>query len=77
MENVPCEVFMNETKTEITLIQEKYPNLQTQESVVLEDATKIIKLQLEKLNIKGRNEHATIECIMLGFSCMNDNKINK
>jgi hypothetical protein len=23
MENVPCEVFMNETKTEITLIQEK------------------------------------------------------
>jgi hypothetical protein len=49
MENVPCEVFMKETKTKINLMEEKDPTLQTQESVVLEEATKIIKLQLEKL----------------------------
>ncbi len=30
-------------------MEEKDPSLQTQESVILEDATKIIKLQLEKL----------------------------
>jgi hypothetical protein len=49
MENVPCEVFMNETKIEINLMEEKDPNLQTQEIFILEDVAKIIKLQLKKL----------------------------
>ncbi len=49
MENVPCEVFMNEEKIETNLMEEENPNLQTQENVLLEDEIEITKLQLEKL----------------------------
>ncbi len=49
MENVPCEVFMNEEKIETNLMEEENPNLQTQENVLLEDEIEITKLQLQKL----------------------------
>ncbi len=47
--NIPCEVFMNEAKTETNLMEEENLSLQTQKNVVQEDETKISKLQLEKL----------------------------
>jgi hypothetical protein len=47
MENVPCEVFMNETKIET--------NLMNKENVVIEDEIEIKKLQLEKLMNQRKN----------------------
>jgi hypothetical protein len=49
MENVLCEIFVNEIEIETNIMEETNPNLQTQESVVLEDEIEITKLQLEKL----------------------------
>jgi hypothetical protein len=49
MESVSCEIFMNEIEIETNVMEEANPNLQTQESVVLEDEIEITKLQLEKL----------------------------
>jgi hypothetical protein len=49
MENVPYEIFMNETKIETNLMNKENLDLQTQENVVIEDEIKIKKLQLEKL----------------------------
>jgi len=48
MENVPCEVFMNEEKIETNVMEKENSNLQTQENVVLEDEIEIKKLQSEK-----------------------------
>jgi hypothetical protein len=45
MENVPCEVFMNEEKFETNVMEKENPNLQTQDNVVLEDEIEITKLQ--------------------------------
>jgi hypothetical protein len=55
MENVPCEVFMNETKIETNLMNKENPDLQTQENVVIEDEIEIKKLQLEKLMNQRKN----------------------
>ncbi len=41
MENIPCEVFMNEEKFETNLMEEENPSLQTQKCVVPKDETKI------------------------------------
>jgi hypothetical protein len=50
MENIPCEVFMNEAQIETNLMEEENPSLQTQKCVVPKDETKISELQLQKVN---------------------------
>ncbi len=55
MENLPCEIFMNETKFETNLMDEENPDIQTQENVVIEDEIDIKKLQLEKLMNQRKN----------------------
>ncbi len=63
MEYIPCEIFMNKTKIETNLMNKKNLNLQTQESVVVENEIEIKKLQLKKLmnqrkNWRGHNKNA-------------------
>ncbi len=63
MEDVSREIFMNEVEIETNLMGKKNLNLQTQESVVLEDGIEITKLQLKKLmnqrkNWRGHNKNA-------------------
>ncbi len=68
-------IFMNETKTKTNVMEEKNPNLQTQEIVVWQDEIEITKLQSEKLmnqrkKWKGHNKNA----LCWSFYCVNDNK---
>jgi hypothetical protein len=75
VENILCEVFMNEAKTKTNLMEEENPSVQTQKNVVPENETKISKLQLAKLlNQRKEWRGHNINALCWSFYCVNDNK---